>query len=162
MTRPQLITPAWNWTDLQPGTAPWRAAWGDLGEWVLWYAETFELWSALPVCWFRHSRLSEELRSLRFLHHAVVAPRRRAGDADAARELRPSARAFSEWMTTRRQWERDVLGVDPRDHGGCTGMTHLEPRSTTLRSRGQRLKAMRDGLSDMLDSAVPGGQPGGS
>ena len=157
-----LVTPAWNWADLEPGTAPWRAAWEDLGDWVRWYAETYELWSAMPVCWFAHSRLCEELVSLRFLHHAVVAPRPRVGDADAARELRPSARAFSEWMTTRRDWERDVLGVDPRDHGGCTGLAHVEPRSTTTRSRAQRLNAMADGLRGMLDSTVPGGRPGGA
>ncbi len=162
MTRRHLVTPAWNWKDLEAGTAPWRAAWADLGDWVLWYADTYELWSAMPVCWFAHRRLSQELLCLRFLHQAVAAPRPRAGDVGAARELRPSARAFSEWMTTRREWERDVLGIDPRDHGGCSGMTHVDPRSPTLRSRRQRLNAMRDGLRDMLDHTVPGGQMDGA
>ena len=143
-------TPAWNWKELEAGTAAWRAAFEDLGEWVRWYTKTYELWQSMPVCWYHHSRLVEELRALRFHHESACESK------DAPRTSGPSARAYSEWMTSRRDWERIVLGLDPREHGGCSGLTHSSLGATTENGRADRLRRMADGLTDMLDTTVPG------
>ena len=147
-------TPAWNWQGLTRGTDAWRAAFEDLGAWVQWYAATYELWQSLPVCWYRHSRLVEELRALRFHHAAVCAAR------GASRSSGPSARAYAEWMATRRTWERVVLGLDPREHGGCSGLTHTPLAASTVDGRADRLQRMARGLTEMLDTTAPG-QAGG-
>jgi hypothetical protein len=155
-----LVTPAWNWEQLDEGTAPWRAAWADLGLWVRWYTERFELWQSMPVCWFRHSRLVEELRALRYLHEAVFEARLPVAENGGQGVSGISARAYSEWMTTRREWERIVLGLDPREHGGCTGLVHAPAAPRTTTGRADRLRRMEAGLTDMLDTTIPGARPG--
>jgi hypothetical protein len=150
------LTPAWNWEGLTPGTAGWRGAWEDLGDWVQWYTATHELWQSMPLCWYRHSRLVEELRALRFHHEAVFAARLPIVDPEnVPPTLRPSARAYSEWMTARREWERMVLGLDPRNHGGCSGPAHENLSAATARGRADRLRGMAEGLAAMLDTTVP-------
>lgn len=143
-----LPQPEWNWMGLQPGTASWRAAFEQLGDWVLWYTETYELWQSMPVCWYEHSRLVEDLRALRSHHDSVCVD----GPAEA------SARDFADWMTARREWEQTVLGLDPRDHGGCSGLAHVPPPDTTVAGRRDRLKRMGQGLKAMLDTTLPGGE----
>ncbi len=156
-TRRLPVTPAWNWEGLTRGTAPWRAAWQDLGAWVCWYTATYELWQSMPVCWFQHSRLVEELRALRYHHQSVFDGRVPPSATEAtAPPLRPSARAYAEWMTTRRDWERSVLGLDPREHVRCTGLVHAPVGSTTERGRAERLRRMASGLTSMLDATEPG------
>jgi hypothetical protein len=155
-TKIRLHTPAWNWDQLEPGTAPWRAAWADLGEWVYWYTTHYELWQAMPVCWFRHSRLAEELRALRFLHEAVFEARPRFTPTGDKVVERPSPRAYSEWMIARREWERLVLGIDHRQHGACTGLRHCPTGSASSKGRTARLDAMAVGLAEMLDTMLPG------
>lgn len=151
------LTPPWNWDAFAEGSADWRAAWEDLGQWVQWYTETYELRS-MPVCWYRHSRLVEELRALRFHHEAVFASVS-AGEDGLPRAPGPSARAYSDWMMTRREWERTVLGLNPGDPDVCTGFTHAELSATTARGRAHRLQAMTDGLAAMLEEAVPESGP---
>lgn len=158
-TKIRLHTPAWNWEQLGAGTAPWRAAWGDLGEWVHWYTRRYELWQSMPVCWFRHSRLAEDLRALRFHHEAVFEARPRSTPRGAKVVERPSPRAYTEWMIARREWERLVLGVDHRQHGGCTGLSHSRTSSASRKGRTARLEAMSVGLNDMLDTTLPGQRP---
>lgn len=157
---PRKVTPAWNWERLTKGTAAWRVAWEDLGGWVRWYTTTYELWQSMPVCWYRHSRLVEELRALRFHHQAVFDAAVPARDADGLRRMTgPSARAYSDWMTTRRDWERVVLGLDSREHGGCSGLSHSRLAASTKKGRDARLKTMEDGLRSMLDTTTPGCDP---
>jgi hypothetical protein len=157
------LTPPWNWEGLTPGTAAWRAAWEDLGAWVQWYTATYELWQSMPVCWYRHSRLVEELRALRFHHESVFEARAPRPETDGApASLRPSARAYAEWMTTRRDWERTVLGLDPREHGRCSGLSHAPLGATTERGRSERLRRMTGGLTAMLDATAPGDGSGGA
>ncbi len=150
---PSAPRPPWNWKDLHRGTASWRAAFTDLAEWVLWYTETYELWQSMPVCWYEHSRLVEELRALRFHHHAVCT----AGTDAAA----PSARDYADWMSDRRDWEQTVLGLAPRGHGGCSGLTHEPSAAATEKGHRDRLTRMAAGLLQMLDTTVPGGEGSG-
>jgi hypothetical protein len=154
---PRKLTPAWNWDRLTKGTAEWRVAWEDLGAWVQWYIETYELWQSMPVCWYRHSRLVEDLRALRFHHQSVfdaAVPARE--EVGSRRRSGPSARAYSDWMTARRNWERLALGLDPREHGGCSGLSHSRLAASTKKGRNARLQTMADGLRAMLDATVPG------
>ena len=147
------ITPPWNWDALVEGTADWRAAWEDLGNWVQWYTETYELWRSMPVCWYRHTRLVEELRALRFHHEAVFAPPP-AGEDGVARTPGVYARAYSDWMTTRREWERTVLGLIPGTADVCTGLTHVELDAGTAAGRAYRLQTMAEGLAALLKEAA--------
>jgi hypothetical protein len=150
-----LLTPAWNWEALTVGSAPWRAAWEDFGTWVQWYTERYELWQSMPVCWYLHSRLVEELRALRFHHQEVFGTRAARGEEHASRaDL--CARAYWDWMTARRDWERVVLGHAPREHGGCSGLRHDALGAGTVEGRADRLRRMSSGLAAMLDTTVLG------
>ncbi len=148
------LTPAWNWERLAVGSAPWRAAWEDFGNWVQWYTERYELWQSMPVCWYLHSRLVEELRALRFYHEEVFSARAPGGDQEHSSRPEPRARAYWEWMTTRREWERVVLGHAPREQGECSGLRHTAPRGGTVEGRVDRLRRMSRGFTAMLDSTV--------
>jgi hypothetical protein len=143
----------WNWeSDLMPaGGAAWRVAWRELGTWVEWYTQTFELWAVMPVCWFEHPRLVEELRALSAYHRAVVAPEMvLAPDGTVPRRGLPSAKDYWDWQFVRREWERAALGVDPRNHGGCTGPAHAAVPEATASGHAERLRRMREGLDAML------------
>lgn len=148
------LTPAWNWETLAVGSAPWRAAWEDLGTWVQWYTERYELWQSMPVCWYLHSRLVEELRALRFYHAEVFATKAPGGDQVHSSSPDPCARAYWEWMTTRREWERVVLGHAVREQGECSGLSHASPRGGTVEGRADHLLRMSSGLIAMLDTTV--------
>ena len=60
---------AWvvNWRTLRDGDA--RAAWIELRSWVEWFTVRYEISeSVVPVCWFKHGNLVEELSALHIAH----------------------------------------------------------------------------------------------
>jgi len=149
--------PAWNWEALAEGTPHWRAAWEDLGRWVQWYTDRYELWQSLPVCWYLHGRLVEELRALRFHHDEVFAAKATRGDPEhRSHPPKASAGAYRAWMTTPRARDRAVLGRDARHHGACSGLRHASLPPRTVEGRADWLRRMGRGLTAMLDDTVAG------
>lgn len=56
-----------NWRTLKDADA--RAAWSELRSWVEWFTVRYEISeSIVPVCWFKHGDLVEELSALRIAH----------------------------------------------------------------------------------------------
>ena len=56
-----------NWRTLPPQEA--RAAWGELRAWVEWFTVRYRISeSVVPVCWFKHGQLVEELSALHIAH----------------------------------------------------------------------------------------------
>ena len=60
-------TPTVNWRTLKDADA--RAAWNALRSWVEWFTVRYEISeSVVPVCWFKHGDLVEELSALHIAH----------------------------------------------------------------------------------------------
>lgn len=67
---PHLFTPSrYSWAFLNQDEA--AELWDELIDWVGWLRTRYELTSAIPVCWFRHSRAVEELTALMAAYHAA-------------------------------------------------------------------------------------------
>lgn len=62
-----------NWRTLQEADAP--AAWDRLRAWVQWFTVRYRISeSVVPVCWFKHGQLVEELSALQTAHSAAFDP----------------------------------------------------------------------------------------
>lgn len=59
-----------NWRTLRAADAP--AVWGELRAWVEWFTVRYRISeSIVPVCWYKHGQLVEELSALHTAHTAA-------------------------------------------------------------------------------------------
>jgi hypothetical protein len=59
-----------NWRTLKKADAP--AAWNELRSWVEWFTVRYRISeSVVPVCWYKHGQLVEELSALHIAHAAA-------------------------------------------------------------------------------------------
>lgn len=103
-----MATPARNWQTMSVTDA--AAAWTALTDWVDHLVDRYALDEIIPVCWYAHGAMVEELHALHIAWLAAYAGRSTAPTADRAlwHELLDRARARI------REWDRH----------GCTGGTH--------------------------------------
>lgn len=65
--------PVVNWRTLEGADA--ESAWNSLREWVEWFTVRYQISeSTVPVCWFMHDGLVEELSALHALHTMAFDP----------------------------------------------------------------------------------------
>ncbi|HVV77957.1 MAG TPA: hypothetical protein VHC43_18220 [Mycobacteriales bacterium] len=113
-------------------------AWSALTEWVDWLTSRFTLDDAVPMCWYRHGAMVDELDALRA--------------AWAAAYLDPHARPVdaSYWLES---LDRALMRLRVWDRYGCTAGTHHEDSSTCEgRTGGERESYLR---GDIDGRALP-------
>lgn len=87
------------------------SAWDQLAGWVDWLIERYRLEDTLPVCWYRHGAMVDELDALRAAWTAAyTTPGARPNDAAAWMALLAGA------LTRIREWDRH----------GCAAGTHRD------------------------------------
>ena len=151
---PDAMDVPWNWTACEVGSLRWTAGMRALGRWVEDYAERHSLWGSMPVCWYAHSRLVEELNALRAYHRAVVSSPIPEDVNATAPPTHPWALQYWDWQTVRRGWEHQGLGVDPRVANGCSAGAHEKPSVDSATAHRARRQQMKAGLEDFLLRAI--------
>jgi hypothetical protein len=103
------------WHNLTPREA--GRAWDALIEWVDWLRDRYALDDAIPVCWYRHGAMTDELDALRAAWVAAyIDPHARAIDAAFWHDL------LDRTLTRLRNWDRY----------GCSSGTHHDDTPTPL------------------------------
>ncbi len=97
----------------------------NIGEWVDWLIERYELSEVVPACWAQHSPIREELSALRAAH---------AGALDEL-QARPSDllawhEGLQRGLTRIREWDRDKCRT--RGHRGDSSHPPALDRSITV------------------------------
>jgi hypothetical protein len=108
-------------------------AWDALTEWVDWLLDRYGLEDTIPVCWYRHGAMTDELDALRAAWVAAyLDPHAKPIDASFWHDLLDRA------LTRLRNWDRY----------GCSAGTHYDDTPTSADP------ASRQARSDYLQRAI--------
>jgi hypothetical protein len=98
----------WNWEGLDDEDLHQRLR--DLAAWVSWFVARYHLAGRVPVCWYRHPGLTDELSALWHYHQEVTNPlvplvqSDPVGAPEEPEDREVAARSYQDWHEARWRW----------------------------------------------------------